>query len=312
VKRLSFLLACTSFLLLGQNGAETVKMQFDYTNQQPAILQNGHVISVGPDNATITLLDQSGKWLWQKVLQIPGAVTPYIAEVAVIADGRVVVCASAKDEQGRSVTILAYLNNSGDVSKIVRTTPYAPNRMIPTRDGRVITFGRVHDEQFRDAREDYAVMRIYSMDGELLRSALPRSQFSTGRQPPEYSAVLAAGEDRIAFFDVTFRRYTEIDFDGRLLMPWQSLTPEPNLRIMSMAITSQGVIACIANNNSKSLPREMRRLRAAGAASLSPVMVTSAALPKWYRLIGASGDDLVFQTDPSTMLRIPAAQLTVR
>lgn len=143
--------------------------------------ENGFPVSVlpaakeGPAAQTIQLRSLATRQLYGLNFWPKGSSRVWIDGVSVIPSGDVIVVGPLA--RGVSIQNFVYeLDRYGNVMATFDPGSHEPERACSTGDGTIWTFGQDWDAE--EAGTPYPVLRSYSLNGQVLRSVLPRSQLS--------------------------------------------------------------------------------------------------------------------------------------
>jgi hypothetical protein len=225
--------------------------------------------------------------------RIPNLPNVSTTNVAVDKDGTAVTAGNFSDGKGA----LWLWSSAGSNIRVIQAPDYVPTYVAFAPDGSIWTTG-TRDRINRHTRDDYAILRHFSREGALLGAYLPRSSFSTEREPAEPVTALSAlriANGRIGVYLSGGGRkhhvWIEFDLNGKELGRWLL----NNIDGHPAAFTEAGGVY------TRSTDGIYRLDRAAGNW-----IVTSIAAPG--TLVGADGESLVFADRVSA--RIYRVQVT--
>ena len=202
--------------------------------------------------------------------------------------GAIAVVQAVNASEQRAWLVMS-LDPSGRVESEFRTNPYVAHQVAVDGSGNIWTLGV--DSEAKEHKADYNIMREYSPDGQLLRSAVPRSTFATKLDPSVnvggtvgFSFLRARGPNIAAYIAQTCE-WIEVAPDGQVVSRAKVRMPAnpgyPATYPLILAVTQSGSVF----------------LQSAGF-SVCKLDVQSGACstvnePK-EALLGASGNDLLF------------------
>lgn len=222
---------------LSVNGTPAV-VTVDIRNRPIPNFQNGFVISFDPSLADVWLLDKSGNRVGSVRLTIPEAFVERVTWAAAAPDGHIAILASAATADGKFAPLIAWMDSSGRLDKIVRTNPFAAHRIVFADDGTLWAVGHLFNEQGTTDVPKHDVVWQFGSDGRLLRSFLPSDSFS--KRWPSTPSWLTASAGKIAVFFESTKEWAEIDSSsGKLLGRWSVALPAGAV-VGGIAITSSG------------------------------------------------------------------------
>jgi len=212
--------------------------------------QAGRVFSKDASLGSFWIEQAGGDSPVQATLSLPGAYRIAIRDVAVSFDGKLAVCASAMDREGRFVPVIVWAEADGTVSRVVRTAPFGAMHIGFTANGSLWAAGVVK-KNTRDEEEVYDVLRQYDADGRFVRSLLPRLSVSTGVLPPTTRSFFSTSRNSVAFVSLTARKWFVVSAEGgvlaqgplnaqgayRVLTGGQQDGMSPGLEITRLAVT---------------------------------------------------------------------------
>ena len=174
----------------------------------------GKTVQVDFDTGTVYIREGTNTKTMRPLL--PGGRQQITKAGAISPDGAIVVLASGTAEDGRTSSFLMFHDSSGQLLRTVPTRPYAPFHVRYAPDGTLWAVGRVYDERF-EAVPGHEMVRQYSGEGKLLRTALSASLFPPSRQHPGRTSALAVAGDRIAVLLETAGEGVRVGSNGRIL-----------------------------------------------------------------------------------------------
>ena len=275
----------------------------DFSQQPIPRFRNKFVVGYDRGHTRLRMWDAAGNAVLEKELNLPGAAKVAISDIAVSSEGTIAVSASAYSASGQGSAVIAWLNPRGELIRVVVTNPFAARRVAFAPDGTLWAFGRVFDENLRDAAH-YSLLQRYDSDGRWIKSALPRSSFPTGGGAPYTNCFLTVTGDRIAVVSVTASEWVELSLEGEVLgrWPWKL---DPDVIFTGVALTPNGMLfASLENENLGHLHRYDR-----ASKSWNVVDTTQARGPReGFVVLGNDGDAVVARTKPPGKLawiRVP-------
>ena len=171
-------------------------------------------------------------------LHIPGAQRVIVHDVAASPDGSLAVSVTAVDEEGALVAMLALLESSGELTRVIKTSPFSATSIAFTGDGNLWAVGVEKDSSFQEVA-NYSVLRKYTPEGEQVGDFLPRSGFPQSQRAAALYSVLAGSRDKVAFLSAETGEVNVVSADGLLLHRGLVVIPE-GLRLVTGALTQSG------------------------------------------------------------------------
>jgi hypothetical protein len=166
--------------------------------------QNGYFVSFdvpnGGSKPNIYVHDRIGKLVAAVAVDVPESIDTGIADVAISSDREIAVALGARSADGREGAFLEFIDKNGRVRLLLRTTPFTIRRIAFGYNGNLWAFGWQLDSNGMEVAQ-YDILREYNPAGVMLRSALPRADFSTQRGPSLVAnSFFALSDDYIGFY----------------------------------------------------------------------------------------------------------------
>jgi hypothetical protein len=295
--------------LTGGMGASSPKVEksatipWEFGNQPIPEYQNGLLLARDTDHRTVRFFDTTGKLRGHVVLSVPDAAVTSTRSMAAAPDGGVAVAASVKNADGASASVIIWLNASGGVERVVRTTPFAAFHLAFAGDGTLWAVGREHDTRFEHTAE-HNILRRYDRQGRVVSSLLPKTSFHVPPGPwhPASQSWLTASGDRVGFYSVTAGEWVEASLSGEILGRWKPGGIKPGEDVLGVALTTSGGVY---------VSTQIQRVRQTPVYCLDKaanefvrVQMGDLAEPYhgWVKVLGSDGEDVVFYARPPTTL----------
>lgn len=280
--------------------SEQVSVFTDMNNTNLPKWQNGHLLMWGlPPLAVLSLFDRGGQLRRKTTITIPAAGELTLFNAAVSPGGSSVVSGMALNWEGTTAAFIAWISPSGEIDRVVRTTPFAPYRLCYADDETLWAFGRLLSDP-PGSREElpHGVLRQYSRDGRLLRTALSRDSFPSHARPhPATGGFLTVSKDVIGVYSVTEKQWVEVSArTGEVAGRWPGITGPDQTRITGVAKTASGGVYAAAEHGPGPKRRsEFYRLDRAHSiwTPVDASLVTGPDPFEWRTILGADGDSLV-------------------
>jgi len=166
-----------------------------------------------------------------------------IRDVTANSAGVIAVAASAfSRDQQRVASVLIFVTVTGQIDRVVQTSPFASSRILFAPNGHLWAVGKVHDESFRELAS-HDILREYDEQGQLLRTALSTDSFKTPVSHPSAEALLVANRNRVGVYSQAVNEYIEVDLAGQVVGRWSTPAFSKQTVIAGAALTSSGVFS---------------------------------------------------------------------
>ncbi len=282
----------------------TQQMNVDFTNAPIPQLRNGWLVARDVQQQQIRVWTSDGKQRDAMRVSSPELNNIYIRDVAVSRSGALVVALSAMDRQGRAASFLGWFDEGGKLVRYVRTAPFSARSVVFAEDGSLWAGGWMLDEA-RNEVPDYDVLRHYSNDGQLLKTAAPRRLFAVKRTPL-YDGMLVAGDNgHIWIVSQTARTALEFSQDGTLAGRWELPTPAEAV-MTGAAVFRDSIYFSLQSNEVGPLPRLYRLNKTTGA--YSGVQAGGARADQAVHVLGQVGNELAVRLKPDQLIAWLRAQ----
>jgi hypothetical protein len=237
-----------------------------------------------------TAYGSNGQFVYQKILQLPGAHDPVVKDVDFDSDGNAAVAVSAQTGDSGLLHGILLVDRNGADAGFIDTRRYVPGRIAIAPDRTIWTLGWQRDAQSnRVDKQDYMTVRQFSTDGKQLNAYLPRSTFPPGLEPgAEAPGVsIRASNDCIGILansgDSSVKQeWVELDLAGNMT---ERARVEGALRATHLAVfTADGHVYLAGNPSSQ-------------VYTLDHATHTWKLIPKQGAgdLMGADGDSVVYE-----------------
>lgn len=177
----------------------SVQLTRDVVGQGHRYWENGFLAVRETEAPTVHLYDRSGKKLWTRTVSISGASTSGLLPAAIWPDGTTAVAGGARSPDGALAGFIAWIDTSGQITKVVRTTPFIAWYMTVTPDGNLWAFGRAFNPPGAKVDTPHQMVRSFSKDGIQLRESMQRDAFATWPHPTTEAGIAHHG-DRIGLY----------------------------------------------------------------------------------------------------------------
>jgi len=198
--------------------------------------------------------DRGGQRLFEVPLAIDGASRVLVRSMAASRDGRFAFSGGAQSASGASVFFIAFLDRAGQITRVNRLSGLRARHLCFAPDGTL--WAAVHAGQRvpgSGVEPEHDILRVYTPQGELKFSLLPRSGFGpvTGdwiRHPhpaEEYEFLptqLAANDSETVFISPGFKQLVRVSRDGRVLSRTTVDRPALDAPVTGFALAPNGEI----------------------------------------------------------------------
>ena len=269
----------------------------------PAIVGNkmpgfydGYLFSAEPSHV-LTLFAADGHELFSLPIQGRGNGNIRIMSVAIDSDGT--LAASWVDPPDAGIDIR---DLSGTLLRSFNTGRFAPAHLSFGQDHSLWALGWQYDEaNFSEDKQDYRILRKYSIDGKETGGYLPRSLFAAGVPPGNegwQTRRITVTADRVGVEVISGkvgnqREWVELDLNGNVLGRWKL---DPSNQFPGVAFTSVDQAYVHRYNRDTKSNQTFRLNRTTSSWDL----MNAPDEP----LYGADGDKLVFSKYSGNMLQL--------
>jgi len=120
----------------------------------------------------ILVYDQTGALNRRATVSLPDAGVISVSDATLNGDGLLLASGGTRDTKGRVAHFIAQLNETGQVGRVIRTTPFMARKICVAKDdGTVWAYGGD-----QGTVRDSAVLEQYSFDKGLLKALFPRTE----------------------------------------------------------------------------------------------------------------------------------------
>lgn len=214
-------------------------INWDFSGSPFPRYKGGNLVAYDSDQTTLRVFDKSGTVERIAKLTLSGASRVMVGDVAVGPNGELVAAASVQDGEGVGTSIIAWMDRSGQLLRVVRTAPFTPFQIVFAKDGTLWAVGRVYDAERKNTRS-HDIIRLYNQQGRLVNSLLPSDSFTQTRWHPARDSFLISGADRMGLYSVTAAEWVEMSFGGVVLTRCRTSPPPTGTTLMGAALTSSG------------------------------------------------------------------------
>ena len=184
----------------------------------------------------VIVSDRNGNIVRELKLRFPDTRNITIADTAVSADGDYALSGGATDNDGTLLTFIAWLDQAGNTTRIVRTSPYSPRRIVFADDGTLWVVGRGPRQE-----TGHDTLRRYGADGVRIESFLPRSTFNSQLHPTSSVFLMTSG-DGIGVYSATAMEWVELSSSDGTVQRWAGADFPGRFRVTGVGVTSSGSV----------------------------------------------------------------------
>ncbi|MEP7366631.1 MAG: hypothetical protein ABI972_25525 [Acidobacteriota bacterium] len=245
--------------------------------------------------------------MWKTTVSIPDAATSGLLPVAIWPDGVTAVAGGARSSDGALAGFVAWINTSGKITKVVRTTPFIAWYMTVTPDGNLWALGRVFSSP--GAKEDapHQMVRTFSKDGIQLRETISRGSFAKWPPPTTHASIAHSG-DRIALYLASSSDWIELSAEtGEEIGRTKVQQPE-SFRLRRAVYGAHGELYVSGSVSNPTLKRSVpvfAKVEPRSGKWTDLTATLAASNVPLSGLVGVDGGNLVFSTGDDRVLRQP-------
>jgi hypothetical protein len=253
----------------------------------------------GPLNTTYSVYAQDGQLISRFKIDLPGVqqtiggrITPLVNT-----DGYVAIAIAVQGSE--RVATLCFLDKSGKLLKVVKTSPFWPFLLTVADDGTIWAFGAAGSDE--NPNSDAPLVYQFSNAGDVLGSSVPRKLF--GQDPPfELSAdlgvaVIRSAGKRVVLYSPHTYQLLGLALDRSIIDSYTIKPPEVErrgrktagmMKMMGLTVTNEGTVyARLTGGDGTGLYRLDR-----AAKRWIPLPSDVMEKVRSYSLIGSTADEL--------------------
>jgi hypothetical protein len=278
------------------------QVEYDYTDKPIPRWENGYVLAFDnePENAPlVSVFGPSGSKLFATPLALDGVARLVPRAIAASSKGTFAVTAGAYDSGGLGTNIVAYLDNKGHLTQVVRLKEFAGRQLCFTDDGRLWVVGLASTYPSREEPPDHDLVRIYDDRGRIQKSFLRRSLLSKNRHPVAGLSYLASNSHKVVFFSSDTGDLVEMSHNGEVQSIKQVPLPSRGFAT-GLAVSEASEIVMSAQTRD---PSDLRRelivfyLLDAKANRWNEIYSrNSAEREKYGPILGSEGDSMLVRS----------------
>ena len=271
--------------------------------------ENGYLAVREAEAPVVHLFDRSGRKLWKRTVAIPDAVTSGLLPVAIWPDGTVAVAGGARSSDGALAGFVAWIDASGKITKVLRTTPFIAWYMTVTPDGNLWALGRVFNPPGAQEDSPHQMVRTFSRDGVQLRETISRGAFAKW-PPPTARASIASSGDRVGLYLAGTADWIELSTETGEVIARTKVQQPASAQVRRAVYGLHGELyvsgsVTVSNGaQNRSVPVFAKVGPKTGRwIDLTATLAASNLAPS--TLVGADGGDLVFSSGDDRIRRQP-------
>jgi hypothetical protein len=260
------------------------------------------------DRPAAVLYDRNGAVAREATVSFKGAKSVGIDDVAISRSGKLVVAGGTESPDGAIANFIASIDAKGNISQVIRTTPFLPVYVCAAEGDTVWSYGVDKDSAGKPI-ENSPRLRQYSFDKGQLRAVLDATTLNPsgwtltrGRYPGDIS--FRCNGRKIVLLNSRSDEWVELEIATNKLTV-SKLTPLPQpkqVQITGFALTEAGDVFVSLHDTSSDPPRSglfKLEFDGNGVGSWVPVKNTVGTYLHGSvdRLLGADGSDLIYTRD---------------
>lgn len=267
----------------------------------------GHLVAVrhdsSPTEASVVALDSAGKEVRNGIVWFDNAEEVNLTSAALTPSGSLLVAGGTHNKDLVIANFIAAIGDDRKVSKVVQTNPFVPSQICSSQDGRVWALGW---EREKSKTDSYALLREYSLDSGLLRTAIPRASTKlsiAGRYAGD--TRLICSPDAVLLYQATSGELFRYDLKADSLKVTTIHPVDASSVLSGLALDSQGKLFASFHRNGRpdGTPQdglfELRSSISQAHWTLIPnsVATTDAGTNTFGSLLGFDKENIVFTRD---------------
>lgn len=267
-----------------------ITIQRDNSNKPLPKFSNGWTLFYEHNPPKVIAYDSDGRLKFESSFAMKGVKQLMIVDLAASVSGKVVICASVtSDSDEQRAAVLIWVNPSGTVEKVVRTSPFGASRVVFGPGDQVWALGLVRGT---DGKSDqpHDVLRMYDQSGVLIKTALPRQGFAKN---PVSGAIMITTNDRFGILSSPNQQYVEFDWSGKELGRWRFEFPANHRPdIIGAGLTSTGELV-VANTGIAGKESVSYRFDRSNGQLIPSTHLSERDGVRYIQVLGSEGNRLV-------------------
>lgn len=236
------LLAFAAADLLAGDGetvlANSVVLSVDVGDRPVPKVNNGYVISRHPDLGNVWLIDRGGDRAVSVQVTIPEASVVRVNDAAAGPSGQVAVLATATTPDGKLAPFIAWYSASGQLERVVRTTPFAAAHILFSPSGTLWAVGNLYNEEYTTDVPRHDVLWEFDSNGVKKRSVL--SSDLLGPRWRSGASWLAMNGNKIGVFCERAKLWFDIDAPSATVLGRHVVALPADAQVGAIALTASG------------------------------------------------------------------------
>jgi|SRR5579859_980955 len=248
----------------------------------------------------ILLYDQDGKISRETTVSLPDAEVISMFDATLDGSGSLFASGGTRDTKGRVAHFIAQLNELGQVSRVVRTTPFMARQICAAKDDGIIwAYGGD-----QGTVKSSPVLEQYSLDKGLLKALFLRTELGPewalldGSSPEQIH--LACSDQKVVLFNAQSDVLLEYDLssDRAIRRQVSPLPGRKDLLVTGFCMTKDGLILASLYEKSHRPPMtgvfQLTFDNSAGVWTPLEETVHPAQPGSDFRIVGTNGTDVIY------------------
>jgi hypothetical protein len=261
-----------------------------------------HNLRGSASSPVVALFDSTGTRIREGRVWFPSASSVSVRGATADPKGNLFVSGGTRSEDGSLAFFVAQLSDRGEISSVVRTTPFIGLHLCAPGDGTIWALGS--DRQAQREGSTNLILRQFNFSNGELRAALDvRSLFSDSLFNSEATSLFCSPHKAGVLLN-SATEWVEFDYATSRISWWRLPELREQRRVNGLAMTSEGELFATVDNRSGSEPVVgLFRLEKLGEHDATwlpirqPVQYSFEGQrepSRMVRLLGSDGKDLVY------------------
>ncbi len=267
----------------------------------------GHLVAVrhdsSPTEVSVVAYDSAGKEVRNGIVWFEKAEEVNLTSAVLAPGGSLLVSGGTHNKDLVIANFIAAIGDDRKVSKVVKTNPFVTSQICSSREGKIWALGW---ERGKSKTDSYALLREYSFDAGLLRTAIPRASTKlsiAGKYAGD--TRLICSPDAVLLYQATSGELFRYDLKTDSLKVTTVQPVEASSVLSGLALDSQGKLFASFHRNGRpdgTPPDGLCELATSGShphwALIPNSSATTAADANTFgSLLGFDKEDVVFTRD---------------